>query len=65
MNTKNTTDCMLPLKSEAIHGRRLVSSVPGFQETGNRFSVNLLVTDALIRDLLGVGRGVSYEVSDS
>jgi len=34
------------------------------QETGNRFSVNLLVTDALIRDLLGMGRGVSYEVSD-
>jgi len=27
---------MLPLKSEAIHGRRLVSSAPGFQETGNR-----------------------------
>lgn len=43
------------------------------QETGNRFSVNLLVTDALIpaclfalagrRDLLGIGRGVSYELS--
>jgi len=27
---------MLPLKMEAIHGRRLVSSAPGFQETGDR-----------------------------
>ena len=36
----------------------------GRQETEDRFSVNLLVTDALIRDLLGIGRGVSYELSD-
>jgi len=34
------------------------------QETEDRFSVNLFVTDALIRDLLGIGRGVSYELSD-